>query len=114
MTEDERLWLAMHDPRTARETAAGLGHPRYAPHEWLIRRGVDPNVVDADGRTALHHTLAPFGGDPDHGQWLVEAGVDPSIRDKRGQTAVEYGSSQVSSGAEMAKLEHFEDWLRSR
>lgn len=69
---------------------------------WLLERGATPNVLDASGRTVLHHAARRGFRIP----WFEEVigfGVDPRVRDVEGFTAAD-----VARARRKARLA---DWL---
>src|SRR5258707_1444668 len=54
----------------------------------LLTKGVNPNMTDADGRTALIH--AATAGNTPAVKLLLDAGAKATIRDKTGNTAMHY------------------------
>ena len=86
----------------------------------LLAAGWDVNARDGDGRTALHHSLAPYGGSPDLAMFLVAQGADVNAKDRDGEDPLGYGYRHVSSGAEANMLAHVGDrferhgWLGRR
>lgn len=59
--------------------------------ENLIREGVNVNVTDAEGRTALMY--ASFNGHTEIAQKLIRADALAGMRDKAGRTALLYAST---------------------
>jgi ankyrin repeat protein len=71
---------------------------RHVPDGWmraakyfLEELGVDVNVRDADGFTALHHAAAR--GDNETIQYLVSRGADVMVVNRAGQTTVDMANS---------------------
>jgi uncharacterized protein len=71
---------------------------RHVPDGWiraakyfLEELGVDVNIRDADGFTALHHAAAR--GDNDTIQYLVSRGADVKVVNRAGQTTVDMANS---------------------
>jgi len=71
---------------------------RHVPDGWtraakyfLEELGVDVNVRDADGFTALHHAAAR--GDNETIQYLVSKGADVMVVNRAGQTTVDMANS---------------------
>ena len=64
----------------------------------LVRRGVDPDLGDYDGRTALH--LASAEGHLASVRYLLDQGADPNVVDRWGGTplsdAVAHGRTEVA------------------
>lgn len=86
--------------------AAGVGfgtsrvaqQHRSVPDGWLPSMkyfieelGVDPNIRDMDGYTALHHSAAR--GDNETILYLVEQGADVTLVSRRGQTTADMANS---------------------
>jgi len=88
--------------------AAARAHAR-SELAALLAAGCDVNARDGDGRTALHHSLAPYGGNPDLAMFLVAHGADVNAKDRDGLDPVTYGSSHVSSGTEANMIAHVGD-----
>ena len=72
--------------------------------EWVHKYRVDPNAVDSDGKTVLHHVLC---GD----MWTVrtvkqwiQAGADPQVQDHLGQTCCFEHSAVYDPAEEKEKL----------
>lgn len=71
---------------------------RSVPDGWLPAMkyfveelGVDPNLRDADGYTAVHHSAAR--GDNETILYLVEHGADVTLVSRRGQTTADMANS---------------------
>jgi ankyrin repeat protein len=71
---------------------------RHVPDGWMPAAkyfieelGVDPNIRDADGFTALHHAAAR--GDNEMILYLVSKGADVMAVNRRGQTTVDMANS---------------------
>lgn len=62
---------------------------RPAGARWLIARGVDVDLADPSGRTALHFA-AMQGVRADHVVRLLQAGADPGAKDADGRTPLDY------------------------
>eukprot|EP00547_Thalassionema_nitzschioides_P014196 CAMPEP_0194251914 /NCGR_PEP_ID=MMETSP0158-20130606/26465_1 /TAXON_ID=33649 /ORGANISM="Thalassionema nitzschioides, Strain L26-B" /LENGTH=73 /DNA_ID=CAMNT_0038989187 /DNA_START=26 /DNA_END=243 /DNA_ORIENTATION=- len=52
----------------------------------LEEGGVDPNVADSDGWTALHFTMVGELGSVDVLETLLKWGADPNAKNKYGET----------------------------
>ncbi len=82
------------------EGYAGNAH-RHAPDGWLgavkyliEEVGVDVNLRDHNGYTALHHAAAR--GDTELIQYLVDMGADVMVVSRAGQTTVDMANGPVS------------------
>ncbi|MEE8147097.1 MAG: ankyrin repeat domain-containing protein, partial [Longimicrobiales bacterium] len=71
---------------------------RHVPDGWLPavkylveELGVDPNLRDKDGYTALHHSAAR--GDNETILYLVDQGADVTLISRRGQTTADFANS---------------------
>ena len=71
---------------------------RHVPDGWLPAMkylveelGIDPNVRDKDGYTALHHSAAR--GDNETILYLVSQGADVTVISRRGQTTADLANS---------------------
>ncbi len=71
---------------------------RHVPDGWLPavkyfieELGVDPNLRDKDGYTALHHSAAR--GDNETILYLVSQGADVTLISRRGQTTADLANS---------------------
>jgi len=103
-TADQSLQTALHCARNVQVCSAILDHPdfnslnardnkgRTALHTCarseavaclLLSQGIDANVVDQLGRTALHYARSPGLA-----RALLDAGVEAGLADKEGQTAL--------------------------
>lgn len=82
--------------------------------EALLAGGADVNARDRQGRTALFHVLAPYGGDPNLAMWLLSCGADVNARDHAGDSAIEYASDHTSSGTEANMLAHVREAFERR
>ena len=62
----------------------------------LLGAGVDPDLRDSRGNTALHLAAAYRGGKCGESivRALLEGGADPNITDRKGRTALELGPSK--------------------
>lgn len=69
--------------------SASYGH--LALVRALLERGADPNRIDSDGNTSLHHCDYP-----DSLRALLEAGGKPSIRNNDGQTALDMKQEELA------------------
>ncbi len=70
----------------------------------LLKHGADPNIRDAEGRTALH-LVSARGTGSEAIRDLVEAGTQVDARDQAGKTPLDYAESarsQVAARALMA------------
>lgn len=65
-------------------------HPEWA--EALLNCGVDVNVQDKNGRTALH--VAARGGSFALVEYLLSRGADSAINDKKGKTPLNFAPSK--------------------
>ena len=82
----DHIWLA----RAAREA-----RPSSVP--LLLAGGLNPNVADGDGETALHCAVA--AGDPAAVSALLDAGAAETARNFAGQTPWRLASSQASDAS---------------
>ncbi|KAL8822146.1 MAG: hypothetical protein Q9191_007112 [Dirinaria sp. TL-2023a] len=57
---------------------------------WLLEHGADPTILDAQGRTCLHHAAAA-GYSKTVTRFLYE-GLDPSLADKDGWTSLHWAA----------------------
>ena len=78
--------------------------------EHLLESGIDINVRDTYGRTALFHVIVPNAGVPDLFCWLLSCGADVNLRDHAGQSAIEFARDQLSSGLEENMLAEILDF----
>ena len=67
---------------------ASTGTWRYV--DRLLSRGADPNIIDKQGRSALHHAAAT--GSVKAIRRLLEEGLDPNSPDKDGWTALHWAA----------------------
>lgn len=62
--------------------------------KYLIENGLDPTIVDADGRTVLHHCYYMIGDSrPNYVEiftFLFQQGLNINAQDKKGRTALHY------------------------
>ena len=70
---------------TALIVACQNGHKRAL--KAVLRRGADPNAINARGNTALHYCYA-FGYGGTLGRYLMEKGADSSIRNRSGMVSL--------------------------
>lgn len=80
----------------------------------LLLRGVDIDMRDAHGRTALFYAVVPDGGAPEVVKWLVDRGADVHVRDRDGIDVLAWGSARIASGLEANKLAFVGDILKRR
>jgi ankyrin repeat protein len=66
----------------------------------LLAAGIDPNVKDDEGRTAL--IAAAAGGQTEIVKLLLEKGAEVNARNQQGETAL-FVASGIGEGAEMVK-----------
>ncbi len=59
--------------------------------KWLVMHGADPDAVDEDLRTPLHHTL--ISGCKELIEFVLSAGADTEMKDKSGSTPIFYAWS---------------------
>lgn len=76
---------------------------QYRTMRKLIERGVDINMLDSDGKTAL--MFAAGDRDLDCLNWLLQHGADIDITDKAGCTALSYAAANGRYGCVQALLE---------
>ncbi|XP_011867983.1 PREDICTED: ankyrin repeat domain-containing protein 39 [Vollenhovia emeryi] len=83
--------------------AASAGHVRVI--ELLLRHGAAPNLMDADGRTALHRAIPPGS---DEGAEIVERLLpitDRTIKDNHGRTVDdEFERWKATEGGDVEKI----------
>jgi ankyrin repeat protein len=69
----------------------------------LLQEGEDPNVKDADGRTALMH--AAIGGNAELIAVLLQNGADPDAQDGNGFAAIHFAAQDFRLDAAEALLQ---------
>lgn len=72
-----------------------LGGVRVQTFTKLLKTGVDPNVRDRDGDTALH--LAVLNHYIEHIKVLLQYHANPNVQDKRGDTPLHMAARNCSS-----------------
>lgn len=90
----ETDWKGLH-------YAAEWGHPQNL--RLLLDRGMDPNVRDDEGRTALMR--AARKSKADCVRVLLEHGADPNLSDPDGETALMYAAGKANLDQVEALLE---------
>jgi len=63
----------------------------------LEEGGVDPNVADSDGWTALHFTMVGELGSVDVLETLLKWGADPNAKNKYGETPIFFANDAASA-----------------
>lgn len=64
----------------------------------LLNLGADPNIQDAEGRTALH-LIGARGAGSEAIRALVAAGADLNVRDHEGRTPLDHAESASRNAA---------------
>lgn len=88
--------------RTLLHHDANHGHGRRV--RLLLERGADPNIRDAEGRTALH-LIGARGAGAETVRALVAAGADPNALDLAGRTPLDLAASAKHESAARVLLE---------
>lgn len=65
--------------------------------EMLLNQGVDPNVRDRAGRTALMY--AALDGDLPMAELLIRSGVDVNAQDRAGYSALHFAAQEYRAAA---------------
>lgn len=85
--------------------ACGYGHVNVAT--YLLDAGVDPNIHNHEGQTALHWTA--YGPHLEVARLLLARGAQRDVRDHRGTTPLDWATRMLphrsSSAAEQARAE---------
>ncbi len=64
--------------------------------KFQIAQGIDVNMRDSDGKTALMYLIAGYNSRPDIITLLIEVGVDVNVRDNDGRTALMYAAEEYN------------------
>ncbi|MCA9637034.1 MAG: hypothetical protein KC420_13490, partial [Myxococcales bacterium] len=73
--------------------------------------GVDVNLRDAHGQTALFHAVAPFGGNLRVVKLLVDAGAALDVINDHGEDVITAGFAGVTAALEHASMRAIEAFL---
>ncbi|KIW99436.1 uncharacterized protein Z518_11175 [Rhinocladiella mackenziei CBS 650.93] len=108
MNDQQRYKVPRFDLRrpsglTLLHLASSLGLARFVA--GLLSRGADPNVVDNNGHTPMHH--AAMNGNTHVIHQLRLAGADPKIRSIRHFTPADLATSLLAYQATMSPIEHY-------
>ena len=104
VTADTTLQVSPQDEQTLRNAAHDGG---FETVQRLLKKKVDPNAADEDGRTAL--MFAAFNGHSDIVELLLDAGAETGIRESFGRTALMYAATGPFPATVKLLLDHGAD-----